>query len=150
MDNRVAALEAAVMQLGENVAMITNKLDALGGRMDTASQVFQREQDRIQKLEDALGKGGGAKVKEWKPLLESKAIQNLTKLGSNRSEYRGWAERLTNALEAMRPGARTLFKVMGNKVLAEGMPMKQGKFDHDKFGDWYEEAELQDPDLREL
>ena len=114
VEERITAIETALGGVIATTANLVTRLDALGSRMDNASQVFLVEQGRIHDLEEAIKVNGRTKTtKEWKPLLESKATQNLVKLGSNRSEYRGWAERLTNALEAMRPGARTLFKVLG-------------------------------------
>ena len=46
----------------------------------------------------------GASTSGWrKPILESSIIQNLKRLGSDKTEYEMWRERLDNALDQLRP-----------------------------------------------
>ena len=54
--------------------------------------------------------GGGDRPHHTRSILESKAVCNLSSLGSDKTMYRLWNERLINVVAAVRFGSRRLFK----------------------------------------
>ena len=159
LDSRTAMLESSFQTLAEGLraksgeleGLITGNKDALNAdiqdlkpRLET---IFGELGTKMKKLEgESTGRAGGGNG--GKPILESKAIAGLGKLGSDKSEYRLWREKFENAMDQVRPGSKTLLLVWGNKVMSDGIPMKEeGGFDVEAVEDWSKEAADEDSDL---
>ena len=73
--------------------------------------------DRITQQQGALDlmvRNGGGPDRTHRPrgILESKAVSNLSMLGTDKNTFRTWNERLINVVSQDRYGSRTLFKAM--------------------------------------
>ena len=141
LDGRATMLEASFQTLAESFRAKAGELEtAIAGNKHAVGQEIQDLKSRLDQLFSELGE----KIKKMegestgrtgvgnggKPILESKAIAGLGKLGSDKSEYRLWREKFENAMDHVRPGSKTLLQVWGNKVMADGIPAKEeGGFD---------------------
>ena len=83
----------------------TGTHESLEQTREACRSMFVELQAKVREIEGKFassGSGGSqnmlASQKDWKPVLESKAIQNLTKLGNDKTEYKLWKEKLENAL----------------------------------------------------
>ena len=70
----------------------------------------QQQQGALEVL--ASRPGGGDRPHHNRSILDSKAVCNLSSLGSDKATYRIWNERLINVIAAVRFGSRRLFKAM--------------------------------------
>ena len=67
----------------------------------------------IKQNEDRATKGGGYRKNN---VLESKAVTNMKSIGSDKTGFRSWHEKLVNIMEQIRPGSRSLFKALTRHV----------------------------------
>lgn len=137
-------------EIRENIVSANERITAQESQMMLARQYVDSGLNRVSVLEAAFQAGGnrGATEGNNKPLLESKAIQNMKVLGNDRAEYRMWQEKFANAMEQLRPGSKALFRLIGNKVMAEGIPLgPEGKWDEEKANEWLDEVEATGEDF---
>ena len=120
LEARVATLEA---QISTITGGITARLDVVesGGQgiqqelrdlRERLEKVIGEDRQRIGNIEANMAQGSGETrfVKEFKPMLESKIIHALDRLGSDRTKYENWKERLENAMESTRPGMQAFLR----------------------------------------
>ena len=72
---------------------------------------------------DVLARGGvqrGAHPGGTQGILENKSVGNLPVLGSDKSSFRHWNDRLVNVIVNVRPGTRKLFECMMEYVDRSG------------------------------
>ena len=100
----VSGLEASLHTLTTQVAQ------EVGGIKERAAQ----QQGALELL--ANRPGGGDRPDRIRSILESKAVHNLDRLGSDRNAFRMWNERLINTVSAVRHGSRKLFRAMMDYV----------------------------------
>ena len=92
----------------------------------------------VKQNEDKKQSGGGHK--RWN-VLESKSVANMKSLGSDKTGFRAWHEKLVNIMEQLSPGCRGILKALVRYVDQEE--------DEDLY-EWMENTEeynkLDDPD----
>ena len=85
----------------------------LRGVMASAGVVQGAVDTLIKQQESKRENAGGHRRNN---VLESKAVSNLKTLGSERSTFRMWHEKLVNIMEQLSPGSRGLFKALTRYV----------------------------------
>ena len=148
VESSQAAIAGAQTTLEEDLNRLKVKLNeeitqdraGIAELKELISSAIKEDRLRLDRLESSSGNSNRQDAgKAMKPVLESKAVGDCPKLGNDRSEYKSWKERLSNALEAVRPGMKKLLEVMATKTISEGIPYtEEGKFDFDTWAEWNE------------
>ena len=90
--------------------LTTQTAAEVGGIKERASQ----QQGALEVLMNRPDRSGGSPG--TRGILESKAVSGLSLLGTDKSTFRHWNERLINAVSQVRYGSRKLFKAMMDYV----------------------------------
>ena len=100
----MSRLEGGHHQLTTQVAMEVGSIKEKAAQQQGALEVL------------AGSRGGRDSGSQHRGILESRAVGGLTRLGSDKTTFRMWNERLINVVTAVRFGSRRLFKAMMDYV----------------------------------
>ena len=103
----LAAHMSARMEQMESV------LTTIGMRIDSDINTFN---DRLDNLQSAVDSSRDRHTHRKHGILESKSVQSIKNLGSDKGGFRTWNEKLINIVSQIRPGSRKLFAAMGEFV----------------------------------
>ena len=100
-----------LMQVEQSQSRLTNQVAVeVGSIRERATQ----QQGALELLADRHGgRGSGPSARG---ILESRAVNGLSSLGTDKTTFRMWNERLINVVTAVRFGTRKLFKAMMDYV----------------------------------
>ena len=100
-------------------AGINNRLENTENNMNAINVMVSNEirnlNDKVAFLQGAVeaNKGSGHRKQG---ILESKSVQGIKALGSDKGGFRMWNEKLINIITQIRPGSRKLFTAMAEHV----------------------------------
>ena len=95
-----------------NVGMMANeklRMEADIKGVLHSTGVTQGAVEALVKQSEAKRDGGG---RFGGNVLESKSVANIKTLGSDKTSFRTWHEKVVNVMEQLRPGSRGLFKAL--------------------------------------
>ena len=106
----VVFLDIASKSEGDQNKLSTQMALEVGGIKETIT----KQQGVLELL--AKGQGSGDRSHQPRGILESKAVGGLSNLGSDKTAFRIWNEKLINAVSQVRYGSRKLFRAMMDYV----------------------------------
>ena len=98
-----------------NTAANTNSLSGHAVNLEAQINTVETKMDYAE-FQRAQGKGGKGNAWIPKAACESKAIQNIKNLGSDKANFRLWNQKFVNAVTQIHPMARRFFEALQIKL----------------------------------
>ena len=86
-------------------------INAGRNEIHTFRDSFNMMQGKVDNIVQTQATGSSHQSRKW-GILESKAIAGIKTLGSDKTSFRSWNDKLINVLSQARPGCRCMLKAM--------------------------------------
>ena len=115
-----SAIVVNMGSMAETAGNMSVRMEQTENAMNTISLMINSEikslNDRLSSLQSVVDTNGDRRAHRKYGILESKSVQSIKNLGSDKGGFRMWNEKLINIVSQIRPGSRKLFSAMGEFI----------------------------------
>ena len=106
--------------MAETAGHMNVRMEQTENAMNAISLMINSEikslNDRLNSLQSVVDSNGDRQAHRKHGILESKSVQSIKNLGSDKGGFRMWNEKLINIVSQIRPGSRKLFSAIGEFI----------------------------------